>query len=251
MGDRIPGLAWFPGLLQHLPLWPPVSDRCAGRVLALPAVLCVALLAAGGVRVALFVPVWAGVGDRGWVCSTSRSRWPCRCLLGVAWWYLHQRGYRLGTFLRRDAWKIALMAVPLAGAVLRLWFVLDPDPTGDLEGVHPGRERREVRRPAAAAICRSCCGAAPASGAWRWAIPSTRACWLARWRRLVLGRLPTARGNGRGGEAAVDLGHALFLVFSLPSQRSERYLLPAMPALAVLCALELGADQPHRSLSSA
>ena len=30
---------------------------------------------------------------------------------------------------------------------------------------------------------------------------------------------------------------ALFLVFSLPSQRSERYLLPAMPALAVLCAL--------------
>jgi 4-amino-4-deoxy-L-arabinose transferase-like glycosyltransferase len=30
---------------------------------------------------------------------------------------------------------------------------------------------------------------------------------------------------------------ALFLFFSLPSQRSERYLLPAMPGLAVLCAL--------------
>ena len=29
----------------------------------------------------------------------------------------------------------------------------------------------------------------------------------------------------------------LFLVFSLPNQRSERYVLPAMPALAVLCAL--------------
>jgi hypothetical protein len=29
----------------------------------------------------------------------------------------------------------------------------------------------------------------------------------------------------------------LFVVFSLPSQRDERYLLPAMPALAVLCAL--------------
>ena len=28
-----------------------------------------------------------------------------------------------------------------------------------------------------------------------------------------------------------------FVVFSLPSQRDERYLLPAMPALAVLCAL--------------
>ena len=30
---------------------------------------------------------------------------------------------------------------------------------------------------------------------------------------------------------------SLFVVFSLPSQRDERYLLPAMPALAVLCAL--------------
>ena len=29
----------------------------------------------------------------------------------------------------------------------------------------------------------------------------------------------------------------LFVVFSLPNQRDERYLLPAMPALAVLCAL--------------
>jgi hypothetical protein len=29
----------------------------------------------------------------------------------------------------------------------------------------------------------------------------------------------------------------VFVVFSLPSQRSERYLLPAMPALALLCAL--------------
>jgi 4-amino-4-deoxy-L-arabinose transferase-like glycosyltransferase len=29
----------------------------------------------------------------------------------------------------------------------------------------------------------------------------------------------------------------LFVVFSLPTQRSERYVLPAMPALAVLCAL--------------
>jgi hypothetical protein len=29
----------------------------------------------------------------------------------------------------------------------------------------------------------------------------------------------------------------LFVVFALPSQRDERYLLPAMPALAVLCAL--------------
>src|SRR5262249_40841519 len=45
----------------------------------------------------------------------------------LAWWCLHQRGYRTSEFLVKDAWKIGLMAF-VSLALFSLWFWLDPQP---------------------------------------------------------------------------------------------------------------------------
>jgi dolichyl-phosphate-mannose--protein O-mannosyl transferase len=47
--------------------------------------------------------------------------------LALAWWYLHQRRYQWREFLRKDAYKLALLGI-LALALFALWFAFDPDP---------------------------------------------------------------------------------------------------------------------------
>ncbi len=47
--------------------------------------------------------------------------------LGLSWWYLHQRDYRLGDFIRQDVWKLLVVAL-ISLALFGLWFLLDPDP---------------------------------------------------------------------------------------------------------------------------
>jgi len=47
--------------------------------------------------------------------------------LCLSWWYLRQRRYRVGTFLARDAGKLAILGL-IALAMFSVWFVLDPDP---------------------------------------------------------------------------------------------------------------------------
>ena len=47
--------------------------------------------------------------------------------LGLAAWYLHQRQYRIGEFLKQDALKVVI-ALSVAVALFAMWFILDPDP---------------------------------------------------------------------------------------------------------------------------
>jgi 4-amino-4-deoxy-L-arabinose transferase-like glycosyltransferase len=47
--------------------------------------------------------------------------------LAFSWWYLDHRGYRVRTFLTKDAGKVAIMA-SVSLALFSVWFLLDPKP---------------------------------------------------------------------------------------------------------------------------
>jgi 4-amino-4-deoxy-L-arabinose transferase-like glycosyltransferase len=155
--------------------------------------------------------------------------------LALAWWYLHYRRYDVTTFLKRDALKLILLGC-VSLAVFSLWFILDPDP------------RAIVRE----FILKENAGKFDAAGAGylRTLLWGGSSIWsLALGFPLDAGllALPVAalfyvafRRRRELSPAERRLWMwviALFVFFSLPSQRSERYLLPAMPALAVLGAL--------------
>ncbi len=190
-----------------------------------------------------------------WRPAAFESRWKIPLLLGVeigigllyksfaliapvglclAWWYLHNREYRLVDFLRRDAGKIAL-TVALALALFGLWFLLDPDPHGvwrefvvgenagkfDLHGSYLSKFLW-----GSSSVWSLIIGYPMNAGLL--AVPVVAVFFIAFRRRALLS----------DEEKLLWIWMAaLFIVFSLPSQRSARYLLEAMPGLAVLCAL--------------
>jgi 4-amino-4-deoxy-L-arabinose transferase-like glycosyltransferase len=154
---------------------------------------------------------------------------------GLAWWTLHARGYRVGTWLKNDAPQIALAGL-LSLGIFSLWYFLDPqrhliladfvldenvgkfDPEGEnyfanLLWGGSSIWRNVVSYPINAGLL------APAVIAV-----------------FVLGFM--RRKEQTGSEKLLWFWLiTLFAFFSLPNQRDERYLLPGMPALAVLCAL--------------
>lgn len=154
----------------------------------------------------------------------------------MAWWYLHNRGYRLKEFLARDSWKVALSG---SGALLifSLWFLLDPDPAavwkefvvgenlGKFDPHGPGYLGTMLR--GTYSIWNFALGFLANAGLL--VFPVAGLCFAALARRS---RIPPDK-------ALLWLWIiAFFVFFSLPSQRSARYLMPVMPALAVLLALE-------------
>jgi 4-amino-4-deoxy-L-arabinose transferase-like glycosyltransferase len=155
--------------------------------------------------------------------------------LGVAWWYLHRRGYRVATFLTRDAWKIAVMA-SISLALFALWFVFDPNPRAILKEFILRENVGKFEAPGGSYLSELLWGG---SSIWSLALGYPLNAGLLALPVVALFYV-TYKRRAQLGEAEKLLWIwviALFLVFSLPSQRSERYLLPAMPALAVLCAL--------------
>ena len=154
--------------------------------------------------------------------------------LGLAWWYLHVRGYRLGAFFARDAGKVAVTA-SISLALFGSWFLLDPDPAGVW---------REF-------VLRENVGKFDLPGGYLprllWGRSSLWSLALGYPLNAGLLAFPVVALFFTAGRRRRELSDGekllwiwvltLFLVFSVPSQRSSRYLLPAMPALAVLLAL--------------
>jgi 4-amino-4-deoxy-L-arabinose transferase-like glycosyltransferase len=154
--------------------------------------------------------------------------------LGLAWWYLHHRRYRWATFLAKDAPKTAL-AISLALALFGAWFLLDPDPSAIWKEFVLTQNLGKFASP---------------GGYWRQFLGGASSIWI-----LALGyplnagllAVPLLALFVVAFKRRRELTDAekllwiwiltLFVTFSLPSQRSSRYLLPAMPALAVLLAL--------------
>jgi 4-amino-4-deoxy-L-arabinose transferase-like glycosyltransferase len=154
--------------------------------------------------------------------------------LGLAWWYLHYRRYRLASFLARDALKVAL-ATSISLALFGAWFLLDPDPgaiwkefvlTENLgKFAAPGGYGREFL--------------VGASSIWSLALGYPLNAGLLAVPVVALFLIAFKRRHELPDEERLLWIWILtvFLTFSVPSQRSSRYLLPAMPALAVLLAL--------------
>ena len=154
---------------------------------------------------------------------------------GLAWWTLHQRQYNFREWLRRDTPKIALLGI-IAVAVFSLWFWLDP---------HPELIWQDF-------VLKENAGKFdPKRGNYFFnLVAGNYSIW-----RILFGYPFNA---GLLAPAIVALAVIAFrqrrtlsepdkllwiwvitqmIIFAFPQQRDERYLLPAMPALAILVAL--------------
>lgn len=155
--------------------------------------------------------------------------------LALAWWYLHRRAYRWRVFWVQDAPRLLLIGT-LALALFALWFVFDPDPRAVWQEFVLGENVAKFE--------------AHGSRYWTQLLWGGNSIWV-----LLLG-YPLNAGLLAFPVAALFVTawrrryqltleesllwiwiFVLFIVFAIPSQRSARYLLDAMPAVALLCAL--------------
>ncbi len=155
--------------------------------------------------------------------------------LALAWWYLHRRGYRWREFFIKDAWK-PVAAGFLALGLFSLWFVLDPDPQSVWREFIVGENVGKFDPHGGSYFAKLLWGS---SSIWTLLVGypmnagllafPVAALFFVAWRQRA--QLPDS-------EKLLWIAVIVFfVVFSFPSQRSARYLLEAMPALAVLCAL--------------
>jgi hypothetical protein len=153
--------------------------------------------------------------------------------LTLAWWYWRHRDYAVAPFLIRDSWKLVLMSVISLG-LFSLWFVFDPDPQAILDEF----------------IFKENVGKVAQENYWLKLIWGGSSIWsqaiglLANTGLLIV---PSAvliylairhRGSQSDEERMLWIWVIVyFVIFSLPTQRSARYLIPVMPAFAILLSL--------------
>ena len=154
---------------------------------------------------------------------------------GLAWWTLHLRGYRVGPWLRGDAPKIALASV-LALGVFSLWYWLDPQRHLILADFVLKENLGKFDTEGENYFVNLLWGE---SSVWRNVVAyPINAGLLAPALVAVFVLAFLRRSRWSEDEKLLWIWVAtVFVAFTLPNQRDERYLLPAMPALAVLCAL--------------
>jgi 4-amino-4-deoxy-L-arabinose transferase-like glycosyltransferase len=155
--------------------------------------------------------------------------------LALAWWYWHHRRYHLSSFLWRDSWKVAIAAC-LALGVFCLWFVLDPDPGAIIKEFVLGENLKKFDPKGPSYLATLLWGG---SSIWSLALGYPLDAGLLALPLFALGYIGFKRRRElTEPEKLLWIWIAtLFIVFSLPSQRDERYLLSGMPAFAVLCGL--------------
>jgi hypothetical protein len=155
--------------------------------------------------------------------------------LGLSGWYLQQRGYRWSEFLREDGLKVVI-AIAVAVALFAMWFALDPDPHAVWKEFVVGENVGKFDPHGPGYLSKLLWGG---SSIWTYALAFLTnpglltfpvvALFVAAYKR---------RGNLSNEEKLLWIWiAAMFISFALPSQRSGRYLLAAMPAVALLCAL--------------
>ena len=155
--------------------------------------------------------------------------------LGLSGWYLHQHNYRVTEFLRKDALKVAI-AVTVAVALFAMWFVLDPDPQAVWKEFVVGENVGKLDPHGPGYLATLLWGG---SSIWSYALAFLTNPGLLTFPVVAL-FFVTYKRRGRLSNEEKLLWiwiAAMFLSFALPSQRSGRYLLAAMPAVALLCAL--------------
>ncbi len=155
--------------------------------------------------------------------------------LALSWWYLTCRGFHLGEFLKKDAWRIAITVI-VALALFSVWFLLDPNPASVFQEFVLKENVGRFDVAGQGYLHRLFWGV---SSIWGLALGIPVNAGLLIFPVFALfGIAFKRRGQWDASEKMLWIWPAsLFLIFSLPSMRSDRYLLPASPAIAVLCAL--------------
>jgi len=155
--------------------------------------------------------------------------------VGLAWWHASEQGWQWRVFVRRSMPSLAIIAI-ISIVIFSLWFALDPQPREIWREFVVGENIGKI-----------------GSGFGTWLqglLLSADSVWtLAGSWFLNAGLLAFPlfgvmveswkhRRTLRPEERLLWIWvFAIFIVFCLPNQRSGRYLLEAMPALAVLFAL--------------
>lgn len=155
--------------------------------------------------------------------------------LALAWWYWHERQYRWRDFIVHDVWKLALMAF-ISLAIFALWFVLDPQPQAIWQEFVVKENAGKLDAQSGAYLSKLLWGP---SSFWALLLGFPMNAGLLAFPVLGLMAAALRRPSGLSREEKLLWIWLLVMlfVFSIPSQRSARYLLAAMPALAVLGAI--------------
>jgi 4-amino-4-deoxy-L-arabinose transferase-like glycosyltransferase len=156
--------------------------------------------------------------------------------LALAWWYLHERDYRIKEFIVRDSWKIIINGA-LAFLIFGLWFLFDPDPAAIWQEFVVGENIGKFDPRISSYLKEFLWGS---SSIWSLILNFLANAGLLIFPMTELFFLSFRERQRLTPEKRLLWFWimTLFIVFSLPSVRSGRYLLPVMPALAVLLALD-------------
>ena len=158
---------------------------------------------------------------------------PASFALGLYYW--RWREWSIGDLVKRDLYKLILIAV-LALGVFSLWFVLDPYPEAIWREFVLGENAGKFEARSSNYILDLLRGG---DSIWMLALTTLANAGLFIFVLLsTLGQMwRERRFMSLEASLLLLLIFAFFLVFSLPSQRSGRYLLPVMPAFAALIAM--------------
>ncbi|NNM79577.1 MAG: phospholipid carrier-dependent glycosyltransferase [Gallionella sp.] len=156
--------------------------------------------------------------------------------LGLCGWHLHQRQYRVLAFIKQDALKVCI-TISVAVGMFALWFALDPDPQAVWKEFVVGENVGKFDPHGPSYLAKLLWGG---SSVWSFTAAFLTNAGLLTF--VVIALFVVAFQNRRQMSNEHKLLWlwiaALFFSFCLPSQRSGRYLLAAMPAVALLCALD-------------
>ena len=152
--------------------------------------------------------------------------------VALAWWHLYQCRWNWRTFLFQRVPSLAWTAV-LALGIFSLWFVLDTDPVAIWKEFVVGENIGKMSTAESNYVAAMLWGR---TSIWGFCMG-----WFLNAGLLAFPLLGTMiRAWQRRSEATEDekllwiLAISFFLVFCIPTQRSGRYLLEVMPAIAVL-----------------
>lgn len=155
--------------------------------------------------------------------------------LVLAAWYWRERDFYLAVFVRRDALKIVI-SISMAVAIFALWFALDPNPRAVWQEFVISENAGKFDPHGGSYLAKLWWGG---SSLWSYSAAFLSNAGLLTF--VVIGVCVTAwqkRHSLTRDEQLLWLWiGAFFISFALPSQRSGRYLLAAMPALALLATL--------------
>ena len=155
--------------------------------------------------------------------------------LALAWWYLHRRRYQWRAFLWRDAYKLLLIGT-LSLALFALWFAFDPDPQAVWREFVLGENAGKFEAHSGSYWAQLLWGG---GSVWALLLGYPLNAGLLAFPVAALFVIAWQRRHRLAAEERLlwIWITVLFIVFAIPSQRSARYLLEAMPAVALLCAL--------------